>query len=167
MKFPAGKYYIGDLCYVMSDDEWQEVCSLLEDDNDGHLTLKNGKQFACFRTAYGDGTYRTNADGSCSVDSGTIGCLLMCQCSQQPDPELGLVVDIATDFAPYNVDGDMTFGHVDVYTNDEDEYEGDNDMVRDWEDKDHADLDDHDYDEDDFCEDDSDEFEDEEDVGPY
>ena len=25
---PLGKYYIGDLCYVMSDEEWEQVCRI-------------------------------------------------------------------------------------------------------------------------------------------
>ena len=33
MTMPAGKYYIGDLCYVMSDKEWEEFCSLTIKDN--------------------------------------------------------------------------------------------------------------------------------------
>ena len=24
--FPAGKYYIGDPCYVIDDDKWSQVC---------------------------------------------------------------------------------------------------------------------------------------------
>ena len=33
MTMPAGRYYIGDLCYVMSDEEWDEFCSLTIKDN--------------------------------------------------------------------------------------------------------------------------------------
>ena len=32
--FPAGKYYVGDLCYVMHD-EWDEVCGLFFKGRDG------------------------------------------------------------------------------------------------------------------------------------
>lgn len=28
MSFPAGAYYIGDLGYVLTDPEWEEVCAL-------------------------------------------------------------------------------------------------------------------------------------------
>ena len=33
--FPAGKYYVGDLCYVMHD-EWDEVCGLFFKGRDDH-----------------------------------------------------------------------------------------------------------------------------------
>ena len=70
----AGEYYIGDLCYVMNDQEWDEVC-----DNglcDGEFTLKDGRKFALYSTAYGDGVYPTSIGGSCCVDAGSIGCIL-------------------------------------------------------------------------------------------
>ena len=78
----AGEYYIGDLCYVMHD-EWNEVCELLDpDDNsgrglEGEFTLKDGRRFAIYSTNYGDGEYETSDfDKTICVDSGTIGCIL-------------------------------------------------------------------------------------------
>jgi hypothetical protein len=75
----AGKYYIGDLCYVMHD-VWDEVCGILFADNprgnEGEFTLKDGRRFAAYFTAYGDGSYYDQHNASYSVDAGMIGCIL-------------------------------------------------------------------------------------------
>ena len=57
MSMRPGKYYVGDLCYVM-DDEWDDVCSLIIQGNecvDGEFTLPDGRRFASYGTMYGDG----------------------------------------------------------------------------------------------------------------
>ena len=80
MTMPAGKYYIGDLCYVMHD-EWDEACTLFFPTYqsgrgvEGEFTLKDGRRFASFGTAYGDGTYNSNIGTEHMVDSGSIGCV--------------------------------------------------------------------------------------------
>ena len=57
---PAGRYYVGDLCYVMHD-VWDEVCDLVFPYDGrgvyGKFKLKDGREFAVYSTAYGDGTY--------------------------------------------------------------------------------------------------------------
>jgi hypothetical protein len=77
---PEGIYYIGDLCYVMDDAEWLEVCDLTIQGSrviDGEFQLKDGRRFAMYGTAYGDGTYYDQYGHSYSVDSGSIGCIRM------------------------------------------------------------------------------------------
>ena len=70
----AGTYYVGDLCYVMHS-EWDEVCALLFADNEGVFTLKDGRRFAIYKTAYGDGVYADQFGNSYPVDAGNIGCI--------------------------------------------------------------------------------------------
>jgi hypothetical protein len=75
----AGTYYVGDLCYVLHD-EWDEVCELIIKDNvclDGEFTLRDGRRFAIYGTAYGDGNYFDQNGKSYDVDAGSIGCILM------------------------------------------------------------------------------------------
>lgn len=80
MTMPAGKYYVGDLCYVMHP-EWDEACDLFfagRNDhgcNDGEFTLKDGRRFASFGTLWGDGTYYDQFGHSFGVDAGLIGCI--------------------------------------------------------------------------------------------
>ena len=74
----AGKYYVGDLCYVMDNDEWDQVCSIIIQGNkvfDGEFELKDGRKFAIYSTAYGDGLYNDYYGNEYSVDSGSIGCI--------------------------------------------------------------------------------------------
>jgi hypothetical protein len=77
MTLPAGLYYVGDLCYVMTDPEWDQVCNLLASDRDGQLSLPDGRQFVIHSTAFGDGEYNDQAGRAYGVDSGTIGAILV------------------------------------------------------------------------------------------
>jgi len=72
------KYYVGDLCYVIEDDVWSEVCeqSFDPDNEPGDLLeLADGRQFFILRTAYGDGFYCDAEGRTYAVDSGTIGAI--------------------------------------------------------------------------------------------
>lgn len=75
---PPGRYYIGDLCYLLQD-EWDECCELFfagrtdHGANQGGFTLKDGRNFVCYNTAYGDGEYFDNYGRAYGVDAGCIG----------------------------------------------------------------------------------------------
>ena len=131
---PAGKYYVGDLCYVMHP-QWSEFCDITIPGNkvlDGEFKLKNGVRFATFGTWCGDGTYQDNSGNSYSVDAGLIGCILV---SDIKDPKaealysLGNIKDFNEPFTPYSEDGKIWFGNTCVDTNpdyeDEEEEESD------------------------------------------
>lgn len=137
---PAGRYYIGDLCYVMSD-VWEEFCNITIKGNsvvDGEFTLPDGRRFATYSTQYGDGLYATNIGTNLSVDAGLIGCILV---SDITDPtvteasmkELGTIYEFDTDFVTGGGRGEpgwagtIQFGRVIVETGDIDEDEDDYD----------------------------------------
>lgn len=133
MTMPAGRYYIGDLCYVMHD-EWDEVCDLFfpPGDNigrgrDGEFTLTDGRRFASFGTAYGDGTYRSNIGTNHSVDSGSIGCIRVedIRDNTYDDIErLGAIVEFDQPFEVSEDQGLLVFGHVQIETaGDDEEYD--------------------------------------------
>ena len=72
-----GKYYIGDLCYVMHS-EWDEFCKLtISGDKvlDGEFNLADGRRFATFTTKWGDGNYFDQNGKSYDVDAVLIGCI--------------------------------------------------------------------------------------------
>ena len=136
MSMPAGKYYIGDLCYVMHP-EWDEVCDLFFPAGhpprgvEGEFTLKDGRRFASFSTAYGDGSYHSSIGTSHCVDSGSIGCIRVEDIRDNAYDnieELGAIVEFDQ---PFEVDSDqglLIFGHVQIetaggYDEDEDEYD--------------------------------------------
>lgn len=80
MTMPAGRYYIGDLCYVMNDEEWEQFCKLTIKGNeclDGEFNLPDGRRFAAYGTAWGDGLYKDQYGRKYPVDAGLIGCILV------------------------------------------------------------------------------------------
>jgi len=91
----AGRYYIGDLCYVIND-AWGEICDLTFPFSgskgvdypswiqsiqlSGKLKLADNRNISIYGTAHGDGSYPIkspagNRVGSIDVDSGSIGCI--------------------------------------------------------------------------------------------
>lgn len=131
MTMPAGRYYVGDLCYVMHD-VWDEVCNMFFPPDytgrgvDGEFVLKDGRRFASFGTAYGDGTYGSNIGTEHSVDSGSIGCIRVediCDDAYDDIERLGAIVEFDQ---PFEVDSDaglLKFGHVLIETNNDYEFE--------------------------------------------
>ena len=123
MTMPAGKYYIGDLCYVMHD-EWSEFCDLTikgEQCLDGEFQLKDGRRFATLRTAWGDGTYRSSINTLHSVDAGLIGCISIYDIRDQTYDlerlqQLGAIVDFEAPFEVESDQGLLKFGSVLIET---------------------------------------------------
>ena len=127
----AGTYYVGDLCYVLHD-EWDEVCELIIKDGvclDGEFTLKDGRRFAMYGTAYGDGTYRDQSGNEYGVDAGSIGCILLSDINLESEGNFltgGNVVPFESDFYTDEEDGRIMFGSLIIDTDpvyDEEEYE--------------------------------------------
>lgn len=125
----AGKYYVGDLCYVLHD-EWDEVCSLLfagrKDGgcNQGEFNLKDGRRFAVYNTAYGDGTYVDGQGREYDVDAGCIGCVLLDDINLGNESNFlrgGNVISFEKDFNTSTDGENITFGSITVMTGDYDE----------------------------------------------
>ena len=128
---PAGRYYIGDLCYVMTDKEWDEFCKLTIVDNDciqGEFTFEDGRRFATYGTKWGDGVYRSNINSKHSVDSGTIGCMRLNEINieklnEEEMEDFGAIVTFDSDFRTGENDGLITFGQVIINTDPDEYYE--------------------------------------------
>ena len=67
------KYWIGDLCYILDPEDWQNVCKNMDNNQQGWMLLDSGKTVCVFNTIVGDGIFKDNKGNSYSVDSGTIG----------------------------------------------------------------------------------------------
>ena len=125
MTMPAGRYYIGDLCYVMHP-EWDEVCALFFPTNqsgrgvEGEFTLRDGRRYASFGTAFGDGEYYNNMGTSHCVDSGSIGCIRMEDIRDDEYSNLESLGAIVEFDQPFEVEkigrGLLQFGHVEIET---------------------------------------------------
>ena len=131
MTMPAGKFYIGDLCYVMHD-VWDEAVSLMFPDNhsgrgvDGEFVLRDGRRFANFGTRWGDGTYTSNIRTRHLVDSGSIGCIRVEDIRDNTYDNietLGAVVEFAQPFEVSEDSGLICFDAVEIETNPEYEFD--------------------------------------------
>jgi hypothetical protein len=126
---PAGKYYIGDLCYVMTNEEWREFCDITLDGTkvkDGEFQFKDGRRFATYSTAFGDGVYHDQYGHSYSVDAGLIGCILVEDIKADKYDnllDLGAIQEFDTDFVTGggrgtpDWQGTIQFGRVVIETN--------------------------------------------------
>lgn len=136
MTMPAGKYWIGDLCYVMRD-RWDEFCDLTigaDQMLEGEFTLKDGTKVAAFCTKWGDGCYQDQHGNSYGVDAGLIGCIRLEDINAEEhtdhDIRLGHVFDFTSPFEVSGIDhrsrydGVISFGRkVVIDTDPEPEYE--------------------------------------------
>ena len=112
-----GKYYIGDLCYVMHG-EWDEFCKLtIVGDKvlDGEFNLADGRRFATFTTQWGDGNYFDQNGKSYDVDAGLIGCIRLDDIDlTNPENSLigGNVVEFIQPFSTFSAGGEIRIGNV-------------------------------------------------------
>lgn len=123
---PKGRYYVGDLAYVMTDAEWDEMCGLLFEGrndhgvNQGEFVMKDGRRFASYHTKYGDGRYQSNMNTEHCVDSGGIGCILIddIKANKYEDlNKLGAVMNFVSDFVTGSEDGVIQFDRITIDTN--------------------------------------------------
>jgi len=120
---PAGRYYIGDLCYVLHD-RWDEFCALTCSGHsvlDGEFNLADGTRFATFTTQYGDGTYQDEQGTEYPVDAGLIGCIRVEDIApaERVSVESGRVVEFVKDFTTFSAGGVITIGNVSIDTDPE------------------------------------------------
>lgn len=124
-KLPAGTYYVGDLCYVVPDDDWLDFCDRMFPD--GHAVggvkeMPDGINYADFCTKYGDGVYGDGFLGEYYVDSGSIGCIPVCALpanfNRETAMRLGQIIDFKTAFEVGYDDetGTISFGEVHIVT---------------------------------------------------
>lgn len=136
MTMPAGKYYVGDLCYVLHDS-WDEFCDITISDRevlDGEFNFKDGRRFASFGTKWGDGSYMDQYARDYCVDAGLIGCISVSgidnglqEMAVDVGPRFGgQIITFDKPFECYEEDGRIYIGDVVVNTDPlEDEYRED------------------------------------------
>lgn len=113
----AGKYWIGDLCYLVPEKYWNQVVAFLGDGRtprEGEFDLE-GHRGAIFSTHHGDGVYPDQFGNTYGVDSGTIG-IFPADVFPGLFKALGTIHDFPEDFTVRSDDGDMEFGSVRIKT---------------------------------------------------
>lgn len=136
-KLPAGTYYVGDLCYVINDDDWSDFCDRSFPDAYteviGIQETNEGINYANFGTKYGDGVYTDYHGRRYAVDSGSIGCIPVCALGDKYDLEkvksLGNIISFDEPFDVYYEEstGTIQFGEVEIMTGEYEEYEDEDD----------------------------------------
>ena len=121
-KLPAGKYWIGDPCYVLDDDngdfDWGTFCRFcFQGDSSGRknegIVTHQGITFAYFGTAYGDGAYVDQEGNLYGVDAGMLGCIPIDHAGYC---HLGDIHDFPEPFSCNYNNGTITFGHIVIKT---------------------------------------------------
>lgn len=128
---PAGRYFVGDLCYVLHA-EWDEFCEITISGPkvlDGEFALKDGRKFATYGTMYGDGEYSVlGSYTKIGVDAGLIGCIRLEDIdTTNPDNDisLGYIVEFEDEFETGETNGCIWFGDVQIETGNSEDYQED------------------------------------------
>lgn len=131
-QMPAGKYYVGDLCYVMHV-EWAEICTVICAEDVPHtwkIELNDGRLIAGSFTQYGDGEYESTLGKTLAVDAGLIGVIRTEDIA--PDEVLNLSQGAIYTFdKPFSVsynEGNIYIGDHIVYTGDMEDDDEDEDF---------------------------------------
>lgn len=132
VKFSAGRYYVGDLCYVINEGFWDELlsqsgCLGLDFDSDQWFGIFKGYKVFAGGTAYGDGRYPDNFGNRYAVDSGTIGIIdaTWLDGKEVEIRELGMIHEFEEDFEVSMPErGAFYFGDVIIDTRNEEEEDG-------------------------------------------
>ena len=162
MKFPAGKYYIGDPCYAIADDLWSDYCDEIgkigysdeeANDNGGRSFEFQGEMIWHADTFYGDGEYKDEDGLEYGVDAGMIGVTPYSLITPGPGdqatgPDIkidgGHIIEFAHPFETSYEDGVFYIGHIRINTKDEDPH------ADEWDDDEWDDEEDEEEDEDDY-----------------
>ncbi len=121
---PAGKYFVGDPCYVFDDDSWSGLMDKRFDEmSDGVTFFWDGKKVWTHSTAYGDGEYGDSTGRmSFGVDAGLIGVVPVELATEEALNDKSLT--IIEFMQPFNVlyDGGVFYiGHIIIDTSGTDE----------------------------------------------
>lgn len=129
--FEPGMYWIGDLCYVLEYDEWDELMTITRPARLLQATTMpkcrkgleeviaelRGFKIGYCGTAYGDGVYMDEEQNLYPVDSGSIG-IIPIEHVKVTDKilELGRIIKMPKTFSIENQNGRLKFGDVIIET---------------------------------------------------
>ena len=72
IKSELGQFYIGDPCYVLSEENYHNIWGNQHNFDYGTIEIDDNKEFIVHGTAYGDGSYEDQFGHVYGVDSGTL-----------------------------------------------------------------------------------------------
>ena len=117
VEVPAGAYMLGDPCYSIPNEDWNELlvsCGAFQYKPIGEL---RGIKVLAFNTAYGDGCYCDQEGNEYGVDAGLIGLVPCRLATKHAGGARRLVFD--QDFiCKTDGQGRLIFGTIHIKTND-------------------------------------------------
>jgi len=117
MKLPAGKYWIGDPCYVIDDSLWDEFCKVsIQNHKSVDVTEFQGVPMFAAGTAFGDGWFLGSNGYGYGVDAGMLAVVPIELCVKEEFEDLGTVHNFKQPFEAYVENGVFHFGDIDIDT---------------------------------------------------
>lgn len=114
--FEPGTYWIGDLCYVLQADEWDDLMIQTSLAEEAVVEIRGFKVGYC-GTAFGDGVYMDEERNLYPVDSGSIGIVPLERVKVSDKIlKLGRTIQIPESFSIENQNGRLRFGNVFIDT---------------------------------------------------
>ena len=112
-RVPPGTYFLGDPCYVVADQDWNEFLDCMREEQEWR-----GRPLAAFNTKYGDGSYRDGNGNEYCVDSGIIGLVHASLIGKRRHLGAGRIVQFLeeTDCTSCDQKGTMRFGKIRIRT---------------------------------------------------
>lgn len=120
---PAGKYYVGDPCYVIQGENYKRWDDFIdhyfeiEGCKNGVYTTWEGKQLFAANTMYGDGVYQDQKQNSYPVDAGMIAAVPFELIDMHENVKFGQVIEFNEPFYASRQDGVIYIGNVVIDTN--------------------------------------------------
>ena len=131
VEVPAGKYVLGDPCYAVPHDKWNELlesCSCFNNPIGRFSTYNRGSTIihsaVAFGTRWGDGCYRGTDGNFYPVDAGLIGLVPLSASSNELRDDLSTVVTFdKPTICSTDGKGKLRFGHITIDTDPDEEDE--------------------------------------------
>jgi len=131
VEVPAGQYVLGDPCYAVPDDKWNELlesCSCFNNPIGQFSTYNRGSTIyhsaVAFGTRWGDGCYRGTDGNLYPVDAGLIGLVPLSASSNELRDDLSTVVTFdKPTICSTDGTGKLRFGHITIDTDPDEEDE--------------------------------------------
>ncbi len=117
---PEGIYYVGDPCYSLSDELWDEYLHIADFYLDGKtVMLSDGRLVASVSTCWGDGVYVGSDERTYPVDAGVLGAVQAIDGDDRPPEVLAQTKVFAKPFDVTYQEGTVVIGDISIDTDPE------------------------------------------------
>ena len=122
INLPSGDYYIGDPCYVLSNEDYKEMLTQAygnKFEKETHFATIRGHKLFVSGTSYGDGIFDDDMGNAYMVDSGQLSCVPMELVEDVNEAaRCGTLNDFVEDFDchPVSENGFIDIGECEIFT---------------------------------------------------